>query len=378
MYPEAAPVSYLTKPFSIYIHIPFCIKKCAYCSFYSVAASDEMQKAYCDKIIGELKKRGGQTTRPVCSVYFGGGTPSLLKTEYLTAILRAVFDNFNVENDAEITLEANPADDMGKMLFALRKAGFNRISFGVQSANESELKLLGRRHTANDAEKAVKAARKAGFNNISLDLMIGLPESNFETLKTSLDFVTELRPQHISAYILKLEENTPLYLNAENLRMPDDDTTAYQYHYMCSYLKTKGYSHYEISNFAKPGFESRHNNSYWTLRDYLGFGPSAHSFFEGRRFYYENDLKKYLDCPTEIFDGEGGTAEEYIMLGLRLKSGISESRYKELYGVGFSENFKKKAELLAKNGLLTLNGDTVTLTERGMLVSNSIIAELEE
>lgn len=368
----------MTNPFSIYIHVPFCISKCSYCAFYSFTADETIKKKYCEKIISEIEKRCGFTTRPVCSIYFGGGTPSILGAQYLTEILSAVYKNFNVLSDAEITLEANPADDMSDLLLTLRKSGFNRISFGVQSANDSELKLLGRRHTVTDAEKAVKAARKAGFNNISLDLMIGLPESNFETLKTSLDFVTKLRPQHISAYILKLEENTPLWQKTENLRMPDDDTIAYQYHYMCNYLGQKGYSHYEISNFARPGFESRHNTGYWALREYLGFGPSAHSFFGGKRFYYENDLQKYLLCPTEIYDGIGGTTDEYIMLGLRLKRGIDAGEYEKKFGEKFPESIKIKSKLFEKHGLTINKNDTIQLTDKGMLVSNSIISEFLE
>ncbi|MBQ0084011.1 MAG: radical SAM family heme chaperone HemW [Clostridiales bacterium] len=368
----------MTNPFSIYIHVPFCVSKCAYCAFYSVTSDTCAQNNYRDKIIEELKTWGGRITRPVCSVYFGGGTPSVLGAENLSAILQAVKDNFSLEKDAEITLEANPGDELGEMLKALREAGFNRLSLGMQSANADELRLLSRRHSSADVENAVKSARKAGFDNISLDLMLALPDSNAEKLKNSIDFALSLSPEHISAYILKIEENTPFFARKEGLSLPDDDTTAEQYLFLCEYLREKGYFHYEISNFSKKGFQSRHNNGYWTLRDYLGLGPSAHSLIDGKRFFYENDLKKYLVSPTPIFEDTGADEQEYIMLGLRLSRGISSAEFSKRFGKKLPEAFLKKAELLAENGLAVTNGETISLTDKGMLVSNSVITYLLE
>ncbi len=366
----------MTNPFSIYIHIPFCEQKCNYCAFYSFASSENTKREYAEQLINEIKKRGGQTVRPVYSVYFGGGTPSVLGAEKLCKILGSIFESFNVLPNAEITLEANPADDLKELFSECRKAGFNRLSLGVQSANENDLKKLGRRNSFADAARTVKDARDSGFNNISLDLMLGLPDSTNESLKFSLDKISALKPEHISCYILKLEEGTPLY--TANMLLPDDDAVAEQYLFMCDYLRQKGYEHYEISNFSKPDFESRHNSAYWRCFEYLGFGPSAHSFFEGKRFYYPNSLEEYLTSPTPVFDGNGGDSEEYIMLGLRLKSGISSTEHFKRFGKKLSPEIFKKAEKLKISELCEVYGDNISLTEQGMLVSNSIISLLTE
>ncbi len=366
----------MTNPFSIYIHIPFCEQKCSYCAFYSFKANEQLKRDYTNRIKKELTLRGGQTTRPVSSVYFGGGTPSALGADMLCEIIGTVFESFNILPDAEITLEANPADDLFDTLHKCRAAGFNRLSLGVQSANENELKTLCRRHSGADVSATFKNARKAGFENISLDLMLGLPNSNLETLKNSLDYISTLSPEHISAYILKLEEGTPLF--EADICLPDDDAVAQQYLFMCEYLSSNGFEHYEISNFAKKGFHSRHNCSYWLLSEYLGFGPAAHSYFEGERFYYERDIKAYIECHTPVFDGYGGSEQEYLMLKLRLREGISDEEYLERFGRHLSKNIFKNAERLMENGLCITDNNRVYLTDEGMLVSNSIITLFSE
>ncbi len=378
LFPAVAQVLFLTNSIGIYIHIPFCRKKCNYCAFYSVCADENKTADYCKSLIEQITKRGSSISRPVSSVYFGGGTPSVLSSDRLTAILSAVKGSFNVLSDAEITVEVNPADDLEALLPALSQNGFNRLSIGVQSGNDDELNVLGRRHNSKRAKKAVEIARKAGFKNISVDLMLGLPDSDLKTLKSSLDFILSLNTEHISAYILKLEQGTPMFNSSESLNIPDDDTVAEQYIFMSDYLVKNGFSHYEISNFAKKGFEGRHNTAYWKCKEYLGFGPSAHSFFEGKRFYYQNSIEDFLKNPTTTADGEGGTAEEYIMLGLRLAEGIGSTEFKSKFGIELPLNIFRKAEILEKNGLVKTDGNTISLTPNGMLVSNTIITEFIE
>ncbi len=360
----------MTKPLGIYIHIPFCVSKCSYCNFYSLSANEELKDKYCETLISELKKWGAEISRPISSVYIGGGTPTALGNR-LSAVLDAVNNSFCVSKDAEITVEGNPADDYSTLAPILKKSGCNRFSLGVQSANENELAVLCRRHTNDDVINAIKTLKQNGINNISVDLMLGLPESNLSSLERSIDFALSLNVEHISAYILKLEEGTPLY--NKSCLLPNDDDVSDQYLFLCDKLKSAGYNHYEISNFSKEGFHSRHNNSYWECKEYLGFGPSAHSFYEGNRFYYSGDLKGYIENPTTIPDGIGGTKEEYVMLGLRLKSGISNADFAARYNRSLPEGIFAKAKKLRENGLCDIINDRISLTKEGMLISNQII-----
>ena len=301
-----APVLSLTKPLGLYIHIPFCLKKCNYCDFYSVSANEEIKRDYVKALIGEIKQWGDSLSRPIDTVYFGGGTPSLL-AEFFPDVMTAVKSSFTLCENAEITMEMNPADNCKEILNFALKSGVNRLSIGAQSGDDTELKVLGRRHTAKQTVETVRLARELGFENISLDIMLALPNSNEKTLEKSLDFITDLEPEHISAYILKVEENTPFNKVYDTLKLPDEDSTADQYLQMCKYLENKGYGHYEISNFSKSGFESRHNLKYWELKEYLGLGPSAHSFINGKRFYFERDLEKFIKGASPLPDGEGGS-----------------------------------------------------------------------
>lgn len=361
----------------LYLHIPFCIKKCAYCDFYSSFVSEELLDGYTEKLISEIKKWGGMLSRPINTVYFGGGTPSLLK-ERIVPVFSAVSSAFYVESNAEITLELNPSADMKQVLAAAKAAGVNRLSIGAQSGNDEELKMLGRTHTAADTLFAVNTARKLGFDNISLDLMLALPHSDLVTLKRNLEFMCSADPQHISAYILKIEENTLFYKNRESLVLPDDDETAEQYLFMCAYLKDKGFRHYEISNFSRDDKQSRHNLKYWNCEEYLGIGPSAHSFLNGKRFYYPRDMRAFLNGITPTDDGDGGTKEEYVMLSLRLDTGLDFREYRKRFGEDVPESMKKTALTLGKAGLVNLTDRGISLTDRGMLVSNSIITNLSE
>lgn len=377
MFPAAAQVKSLTNPSGLYLHIPFCEKKCKYCNFYSSFVTEELLDSYTNALIKSINQWGGEYNRPIDTIYFGGGTPSLLGHR-LPIVLNSIRTSFDISKNSEITLEINPASNSTALLEYAKEAGFNRLSIGAQSGSDRELEILGRTHTAADTEKTVNSARKMGFSNISLDIMIGLPFSNRESLKTNLEFISGLSPEHISAYILKIEEKTAFFKERHNLSLPDDDDASEQYLAMADFFENKGYSHYEISNFSKAGYESRHNLKYWNGTDYLGIGPSAHSSLNGKRFYYKNDLKEFISGNNPIDDGESGGEEEFIMLRLRLKSGIDTREYQNLFGKELSKDFLDKCRIFQKAGFLNLSDKNICLTNKGMLLSNSIITELLE
>ena len=367
----------LTNSLGLYLHIPFCEKKCKYCDFYSAFKSEELLDRYTLALIKSIKQWGGTLNRPIDTIYLGGGTPSLL-AHRLADVISEVKSSFKVDELAEITLELNPAGDVKPLLEYAKKAGVNRLSIGAQSGDNSELSALGRSHTVTDTKNTFFLARKLGFKNISLDLMLGLPNSNIATLKKSLDFITKLNPEHISAYILKIEKNTVFYKQKDTLNLPNDDEIAEQYLFMCDYLKALGYNHYEISNFAKKDFVSRHNLKYWKGDDYLGIGPSAHSAVDKKRFFYERDIGGFITGNLPVPDGVAGGKEEYIMLSLRLDSGIEFSKYFDLFGEKIPDKLVEKARLLEKHGFLNITDKSISLTDNGMLLSNSIITELLE
>ncbi len=371
-FPVAAQVSSLTN-LGIYIHIPFCKTKCSYCNFYSAVFSEKLKNDYCKKLISDLEKWGAEISRPISSIYIGGGTPTAFGGERLCAVLSAVNKNFFVLENAEITVEGNPADDYSTLAPMLRKSGCNRFSLGIQSANEDELKILNRRHTNEDVENAIRILRENGIDNISLDLMLGLPYSNINSLNKSIDFVLSQKPNHISAYILKLEEGTPLEKAKADYNFPSEDDVCEQYLFLCEKLRKNRYNHYEISNFSLENYESRHNSSYWECKEYLGFGPSAHSFYNGKRFFYKNDINEYINGALPIPDGEGGDMQEYLMLSLRLKKGLRNSQFKDRFGENLSESVFAKAKKLQEAGLCDIIDNTISLTDNGMLVSNTVI-----
>lgn len=377
-FPAAALARFLTEKENpgLYLHIPFCSHKCAYCDFYSVFPGEKMLDDYTAALIREIKQWGGNFHRPIDTVYLGGGTPSLLK-ERLVPLLDAVRENFSVCKDAEITLEMNPDNDTERLLGFARTAGVNRLSIGAQSGNDEMLKTLGRKHTAADTRKAVATARKAGFSNLSLDFMLGLPGSDPESLQHDLDFIASLSPEHISAYLLKIEPKTAFAAREKTLAFPDEDSTAAQYLAMCEFFEKLGYAHYEISNFCLPGKQSRHNTKYWQVAEYLGIGPAAHSFLDGKRFYYPRDIKAFLAGNTPLPDGEGGTPQEHILLKLRLQEGISFAEMEALYGT-LPDSLLPLCNRLRSGGLLQSNKTGISLSDRGMLVSNSIITEILE
>lgn len=360
-------------PFGLYLHVPFCRKKCAYCDFYSAFASDGLLDRYAAKLQEEIREWGGKIDRPITSVYFGGGTPSLL-AERLPTVMRAVRESFTLSKNAEITLEMNPEAQPQPVLEAAKVAGINRLSIGAQSGQDKRLSMLGRSHTAADTVRTVTLAREIGFSNLSVDCMIALPGSDLITLKDDLDFMLSLSPEHISGYLLKIEERTRFFQERGSLSLPDEEKAAEQYLSVCQTLALHGYGHYEISNYCRPGFESRHNLLYWQGNEYLGIGPSAHSFLNGKRFFYARDLQAFLRGDSPVSDGFGGGKEEFVMLRLRLSTGLSFSEYERRFGENPYGSLLAVCKPLAQENLLTLTPDHIALTEKGMLVSNSIIA----
>lgn len=334
----------------LYFHIPFCKSKCPYCDFYSVKFDEASAQQYVQEICNEIKQYQGIFD----TVYFGGGTPSILPPELIGKILDCARAQFEISDDAEITVECNPSKDLSEDFKKYVSYGVNRISIGMQSAVDSERFALGRVAGKNEVERTINYARQSGIENISLDLMLGTPKQTIESLDYSFDFIKSVGVPHVSAYMLKIEEGTKFFQMRDRLVLPDDDTVGEMYLKTVDTLASFGIKQYEISNFAVPGFESRHNTKYWTLTPYLGIGKSAHSFWGGKRFFYDREWNK-------IDDGTGGDKEEQIMLGLRLAKGIDKS----LVDRDFAE--------FVKMGYVADLGERIALTPKGMLVSNTII-----
>lgn len=376
----------LRRPLGLYIHIPFCKSKCAYCDFYSLAGREDRMDAYTEALSLHLAETAAYTDGYlVDTVYFGGGTPSYLGPKRLAGLLKLVKKKYRMDPNAEITLEANP-DSAGdkKALKQLRKAGFNRISLGMQTADRETLQEIGRIHTPEQVRAAVEAARSAGFDNLSLDLIYGLPGQTLENWKESLSFAVALQPEHLSCYGLKVEQGTPLFERKDTARLPDDEGQAEMYLRAVEYLEQQGYHQYEISNFAKTGRESRHNLKYWKLQEYAGFGPGAHSDMGGVRYAYERDLEGYiagvkgagpiLSENDRIPERDRDT--EWVMLGLRTVRGLNAAEYERRFFRRF-RCFEPFLERCAAAGYACHTEDGCWhLTPAGFLVSNQIIGEM--
>ena len=367
----------------LYIHIPFCKAKCAYCDFYSLAHSEEKMDAYTAALLRHLEEVAPRAAgMQVDTVYFGGGTPSYLGPARLIRILQTVQRRYDVTRDAEITLEANP-DSAGdwRALRKLRRAGFNRLSLGVQSTDDELLRRIGRVHTYEQVQQAVTAARKAKLTNLSLDLIYGLPGQTMEDWQRTLADAVALGPEHLSCYGLKLEEGTPLWQQRQALTLPDDDAQAEMYLYTVAALSEAGYGQYEISNFARAGRESRHNLKYWRMQEYAGFGPGAHSDFGGVRYGYVRDLDAYIAGRLVLAEAEtDGTLArdfEYVMLSLRTAEGIDRRTFENRYRQRF-EAMERLFVRYEEAGLAQRTEGGWRLTPRGFLVSNSIIVALQE
>lgn len=359
----------------LYIHVPFCGTKCPYCSFFSCRYSKTASDEYCEHMLKTFKLYSQRySNKTVDTVYFGGGTPSLLGTARLITLLNATFECFNCSGE-EITIEVNPLSGMNLDYSALFKAGLNRVSIGMQSVNSDELSILGRKHTADTIKALVYKIRQSGIDNISLDLMCCIPNQDITSLKKSIHFCKELDVNHISAYMLKIEEGTAFYQQRDLLNLPSEDDERNLYLYLCNELKELGYKQYEISNFSKPGFESKHNLKYWNCDDYLGLGPSAHSLVDGERFFYKDDFLSFYNNVTE-YESEGADAEEYAMLRLRLREGIKSQLYFERYHKAVPKEYFTRAKELKTYNLARVTDNSISLTPEGFLLSNLLTAKI--
>ncbi len=310
-------------------------------------------------------------------MYFGGGTPLLLGEKHLSDIMAAAKPYLT--DDAEVTAEGNPGVSERVDFSALKKCGINRLSFGLQSSNERELFALGRIHSSKEAAETVALARKAGFDNISLDLMLGIPYQTKESLSESIDFCEKLKVEHISAYMLKIEEGTPLSKSELRFSCADDDSAAEFYLLACSELEKRGYEQYEISNFARDKKFSRHNLKYWMDEEYVGIGPAAHSFTNGRRYYFDRDINSFLNEPfedIEINESDGGGWEEFAMLRLRLVDGLDFAEIEKRFPDAPAKEILERAKLFSKTDLVKISGGKISFTPKGFLLSNTLTAEI--
>ena len=368
-------------PMEIYIHIPFCIRKCDYCDFLSGPSGPEEQADYVQALLREIQAVEEGEGRSVSSIFIGGGTPSVLDERLLGDILREIRNRFKMEEDAEITIEVNPGTaNIGK-LQAYREMGINRLSIGLQSPEDRELKILGRIHNYGQFLETYQEARTVGFDNINIDLMSAIPDQTYEGWVKNLRTVAELEPEHISAYSLIVEEGTPFA--ARKLNLPDEDTEYNMYEATAQILKEYGFEQYEISNYARKGRECRHNVGYWTRQDYLGFGLGASSLYGKERFANTADMKKYLESsrtPEKIREKEPPLTREdemaeFMFLGLRMTRGISKAEFERQFGSEIDAIYGDVLRKYKSMGLLLEENGRIFLSREGIHVSNSVMAD---
>ncbi len=371
----------MTDKTGIYIHIPFCRSKCHYCDFCSrTRADDETKNLYTKRLCEEIRAcaEGIGNVRPQAdTVYFGGGTPTLLSTEQFSEILDTVNDCFGIDDGAEITAETNPKTADIKKLTEMHSLGINRLSIGMQSVHDNELKALGRIHDFEDFCNIYLDARRAGFENISADLMYGIPEQTRESFSRSVEALAEMHPEHISSYCLTVEDGTRFGKCRESLILPDEDTVSDMYMLMTEMLSKYGYEKYEISNFAHNGQVSRHNLKYWNREAYLGFGPAAHSFFGGARYSNSRDVDGYLTGMNirDSFDiiDKDEAMDEYIMLGMRLSGGINIPEFEKLFNKDFMQSYGNTFKRFSPE-YVCIDQKNCRFTDKGMFVSNYILS----
>jgi len=362
----------------IYLHIPFCKSRCSYCDFATdVYRSNDAVERYVNALCKEIKGSAAK----IDTIYFGGGTPSLLSAKQVERIIEALDQKFDIADVREITMEMNPATVTPETLRDYRALGVNRASFGVQTFDDRSLKLLARGHDANDARQTFKMLRDAGFENISFDLIAGLPGQTLEDWNNNLNEAISMSPEHLSLYILEIHQSTPL---AEQLRsgrqpQPDDQLAAEMYEMMLDKLANASYKQYEISNFSKPGFESKHNTKYWTLDPVFGFGVSAHSFDGKERYANERDTAKYVEMiektdSAEVMREKIDLASEFIFLGLRIESGIDLPSFAERFGFDLMDKYRTEVERLVDLDLVEMTENNFRLTRKGKLFSNEVFS----
>ena len=371
----------MKKELELYIHIPFCVRKCAYCDFLSGPADYEAQRSYKEALIREIENVESFADSEVSSIFIGGGTPSVFSEQWMAEVLEKVYTHFNVRQDAEISIEANPGTvDLGK-LAVYRQAGINRISFGCQSGDNRELKLLGRIHTWEEFRESFSMAREAGFSNINVDLMSGLPGQSLASWEDSLYKTAQLKPEHISAYSLIIEEGTPFA--SQKLELPDEEEERNMYERTREILEDWGYHQYEISNYARPGRACRHNLGYWQRKEYLGLGLGSASLVGETRFSNTRNMENYLnnsDSAAKIREEREiltvqEQMEEFMFLGLRMTEGISVTEFREVFGVSLEQIYGKVLEKYKKLELLEERGGRLRLTRKGISVSNPVLAD---
>lgn len=364
------------KKIGLYIHVPFCKSKCPYCNFYSIRATDELMDEYTDRVCFEIDRWGDRIDSEADTLYFGGGTPSLLGYNRIKKIIDKSKEKFRLSEKDEISLELNPNGLKLEDFRLLINAGINRLSIGVQSFNDEELTVLGRQNTSETSKKSIYMAKEAGFENISIDFMIGIPKQNNKTLKESIETCKEMDLKHISAYMLKVEEGTHYFKVKDKIGIPNEEETSELYFNACEFLEDIGMKQYEISNFSVPGFESKHNLKYWNTEEYLGIGPSAHSYLNRNRFFYSSSLKEYINGPEEQYESEGGSEEEYIMLRLRLREGLTNKEFRKKFDKDIPTKYFNRASLYEPYGVIKIENDSIRLTRRGYIVSNYIISRI--
>lgn len=380
----------MRKKLELYVHIPFCEKKCLYCDFLSFSAEDDLHKAYVDKLIEEIRVQAkNYSDYQISSIFIGGGTPSVIKAVYISNIMSAIYEAFIVESLAEVSIECNPGTvDIDKLL-VYKQSGINRISVGLQSSVDKELQHLGRVHTYADFLYSYEKIRESGYKNVNIDLMSALPWQTLDSWKSTLKKVVMLKPEHISAYSLIIEEGTEfskIYGSPEGRKfLPTEEVERDMYHSTIDILKNYGYERYEISNYAKPGYESKHNIGYWTGEEYLGFGIGASSYVYGRRFHVEKDIKKYLDInmkrdimPLYQNIHELSTKEkmeEFMFLGLRLTKGVLVTDFYDRFGVELIDVFEKPIQKNISFGLLKYENLYLRLTDKGLDLSNRVMGD---
>lgn len=378
------------KGLGLYFHIPFCVSKCGYCDFYSLPQTDALfRQKYVHALINHMREYSVQTKGyTVTSVYFGGGTPTLLENEQIKLLMKNIKKYFSLSDNCEISMEANPGTADYEKFRVMRKSGINRLSLGVQSFNDAILSACGRIHTCDDVYAAVTAARKAGFENISIDLMFGLPGQTKADLLESLKRAFELEVEHISLYGLKIEEGTPFWEQRKLLALPDEDSESDMYFTAVGFMKQNGYMQYEISNFARKNHVCRHNLRYWNADEYIGFGAAAHSYFAGKRFSFKKNAKLY----TDALCSENAAAEsiideyidippsariaEYVMLRFRLNKGIDKEKFKMRFGRDFDSVYYNRLRPFIQSGHIAETPKGYAFSPGGMYVSNYILSRV--
>lgn len=382
----------------LYVHIPFCIKKCAYCDFLSGPAPREEQKAYADALMREIDRyRGKFEESIVTSIFFGGGTPSALETKLMAGVISRIRDVFQIDPCAEITMEMNPGTVSKEKFLEWKEMGINRLSIGLQSARNEELQILGRIHTYEEFLCCFAMAREAGFSNINIDLISAVPGQTAESFEKTLRKVAELAPEHLSVYSLIIEEGTPFYekygaesaQNSDTLSLPDEEEDRRMYEMTGQILGKYGYLRYEISNYAKPGFECRHNLGYWERKDYLGIGTGASSLINNVRFSHIEDRSEYVRIITEDETDQAleristekeqldlkAQMEEFMFLGLRKMEGISKKIFESTFKAEFDTVYGAVSKKMEAEGLLYICGDQVCLSKKGIDLSNQVFVE---